>query len=109
MPRPTTLTLTLLTTADRHIKPHLRTRTAQPAAEVGHRHLQGRAAQQRVGTGQGGGRQAVLQAGERRQRGHRAGEVARRSAVRLQQRPVPADVDDDILTRLEQELEGLDQ
>src|SRR5690554_2213964 len=44
-----------------------------------------------------------------RQRGHRAGEVARRSAVRLQQRPVPADVDDDILTRLEQELEGLDQ
>lgn len=51
----------------------------------------------------------IFQVRRLRQRGHQAGEVARRSGVRLQKRPVPADVDEDLLTRLEQELEGLDQ
>lgn len=51
----------------------------------------------------------VVQVRRLRQRGHQTGEVARRSEVRQQKRPVPADVDDDLLTRLEQELEGLDR
>jgi len=43
-----------------------------------------------------------------RQRGHQAGQVVRRTSVRLQARPVPADVAAEDLDRLERELEGFE-
>jgi cytochrome c-type biogenesis protein CcmH len=43
-----------------------------------------------------------------RQRGRQAGPVTRRSVGRLQSRPVPDDIDPELLERLERELEGLD-
>lgn len=50
----------------------------------------------------------IFQVRRLRQRGQQAGQVARRSGTRLQQRPVPDDVSHDLIDRLEQELEGLD-
>lgn len=50
----------------------------------------------------------IFQVRRLRQRGQQAGQVARRSGVRLQTRPVPADVDAGDIARLEQELEGLE-
>jgi cytochrome c-type biogenesis protein CcmH len=43
-----------------------------------------------------------------RRRGHQAGSVARRSAARLDARPVPEEIDPRYLERLEHELEGLE-
>jgi len=50
----------------------------------------------------------IFQVRRLRQRGQQAGQVARRSGVRLQTRPVPADVDAGDIARLERELEGLE-
>jgi cytochrome c-type biogenesis protein CcmH len=43
-----------------------------------------------------------------RRRGRQTGPVTRRSPGRLQARPVPEDIDPELLERLERELEGLD-
>jgi cytochrome c-type biogenesis protein CcmH len=43
-----------------------------------------------------------------RRRGQQAGQVVKRSAGRLLQRPVPDDVEPDYLERLERELQGLE-
>lgn len=52
----------------------------------------------------------ALQMRQYRKRGQHAGQVvARRSAGRLQQRPVPADLDPALLDRLTRELESLDR
>lgn len=50
----------------------------------------------------------ALQVRNLRRRGRQAGPVTRRSPGRLQTRPVPDDIDPDLLERLERELEGLD-
>jgi len=50
----------------------------------------------------------VVQVRNLRRRGRQAGPVARQSAGRLQTRPVPDDIDPELLERLERELEGLD-
>lgn len=43
-----------------------------------------------------------------RRRGQQAGQIARRSGMRVQTRPVPADVDPQLIDRIESELEGLE-
>ncbi len=50
----------------------------------------------------------LVQVRRLRQRGQQTGQVARRSTARLQTRPVPDDVDPQMLERLERELEGLE-
>lgn len=50
----------------------------------------------------------IFQVRRLRQRGQQAGQVARRSSVRLQNRPVPADISAEDIARLERELEGLE-
>ena len=48
----------------------------------------------------------AVQVQRMRERGRQVGQATRRSASRLQARPVPEDVDPDYLERLERELEG---
>lgn len=50
----------------------------------------------------------VFQVRRLRQRGQQAGQVVRRSGVRLHTRPVPADIGAEDIARLERELEGLE-
>jgi cytochrome c-type biogenesis protein CcmH len=54
------------------------------------------------------GAAGAVQVNNLRRRGQQAGQVTRRSAGRLQRRPVPDDVEPDYLERLENELQGLE-